>query len=217
MLRGKMARSRPFQPWPRAVSSSALRVLPPGTLVTFKAIRESSSHRPVLEELGAQCIPRISRLVGFFDRFISLLPGPLFKECLLDINLGGMHFVKCLGDGLHVFWRHCGFGHGPNRTPFKLTRRFLSAFLIRSANAKCRFQLDQPEHGEIRLEGHLVSFTSPRPAMERGIGFVSSNRQVESLAMNLSVRENFFLNPQNRGFRWYQPIHPNQEKSEAEV
>jgi ribose transport system ATP-binding protein len=35
--------------------------------------------------------------------------------------------------------------------------------------------------------------------------------------MNLSVRENFFLNPQNRGFRWYQPIHPNQEKSEAEV
>jgi hypothetical protein len=94
-----------------AVCSSALRVLPPGTLV--KAIRESSSYRPVLEELGAQCIPRISRLVGFFDRFISLLPGSLFKECLLDINLGGMHFVKCLGDGLHVFRRHCGFGHGP--------------------------------------------------------------------------------------------------------
>ena len=79
------------------------------------------------------------------------------------------------------------------------------------------FGLDQAEHGEIRLEGHLVSFTSPRLAMERGIGFVSSNRQVESLAMNLSVRENFFLNPQNRGFQWYQPIHPNQEKSEAEV
>ena len=79
------------------------------------------------------------------------------------------------------------------------------------------FGLDQAERGEIRLEGHLVSFTSPRLAMERGIGFVSSNRQVESLAMNLSVRENFFLNPQNRGFQWYQPIHPNQEKSEAEV
>ena len=79
------------------------------------------------------------------------------------------------------------------------------------------FGLDQAEHGEIRLEGHIVSFTSPRLAMERGIGFVSSNRQVESLAMNLSVRENFFLNPQNRGFQWYQPIHPNQEKSEAEV
>ena len=79
------------------------------------------------------------------------------------------------------------------------------------------FGLDQAEHGEIRLEGHLVSFTSPRLAMERGIGFVSSNRQVESLAMNLSVRENFFLNPKNRGFRWYQPIHPNHEKFEAEV
>ena len=79
------------------------------------------------------------------------------------------------------------------------------------------FGLDQPEHGEIRLEGHLVSLTSPRMAMQRGIGFVSSNRQIESLAMNLTVRENFFLNPQNRGWRWYQPIDPKQEKSEAEV
>ncbi len=35
--------------------------------------------------------------------------------------------------------------------------------------------------------------------------------------MNLSVRENFFLNPQNRGFQWYQPIHPSREKSEAAV
>jgi ribose transport system ATP-binding protein len=79
------------------------------------------------------------------------------------------------------------------------------------------FGLDQAEHGEIRLEGHLVSFASPRLAMQRGIGFVSSNRQVESLAMNLSVRENFFLNPENRGFRWYQPIQPHREKSEAEA
>ncbi|HYY27577.1 MAG TPA: ATP-binding cassette domain-containing protein, partial [Chthoniobacterales bacterium] len=79
------------------------------------------------------------------------------------------------------------------------------------------FGLDQPERGEIRLEGHLVALASPRMAMQRGIGFLSSNRQVESLAMNLSVRENFFLNPQNRGCRWYQPIYPRQERSEAEV
>lgn len=79
------------------------------------------------------------------------------------------------------------------------------------------FGLDQARKGEIRLTGHLITLASPRLAMERGIGFVSSNRQIESLAMNLSVRENFFLNPQNRGFRWYQPIHPNQEKSEAEI
>jgi hypothetical protein len=64
------------------------------------------------------------------------------------------------------------------------------------------FGLDQPEHGEIRLEGHLVALASPRMAMHKGIGFVSSNRQLESLAMNLTVRENFFLNPQNRGWRW---------------
>jgi ribose transport system ATP-binding protein len=79
------------------------------------------------------------------------------------------------------------------------------------------FGLDQPERGEIRLEGRLVDLASPRLAMEKGIGFVSSNRQVESLAMSLSVRENFFLNPRNRGFRWHQPIHPRHEKYEADV
>jgi ribose transport system ATP-binding protein len=73
------------------------------------------------------------------------------------------------------------------------------------------------ERGEVRLEGHLVSFASPRAAMAAGVGFVSSNRQVESLAMNLSVRENFFLNPDNRHLHWYQPIHPAREKAEAEV
>jgi ribose transport system ATP-binding protein len=79
------------------------------------------------------------------------------------------------------------------------------------------FGLDQPERGEIQLEGHLVYFDSPRSAMRHGIGFVSSNRQVESLAMNLTVRENFFLNPQNRGIQWHEPIHPAREKAEAEV
>jgi ribose transport system ATP-binding protein len=79
------------------------------------------------------------------------------------------------------------------------------------------FGLDQPERGEIRLEGRLVDLASPRLAMEKGIGFVSSNRQVESLAMSLSVRENFFLNPRNRGFRWHQPIRPRHEKYEADV
>jgi len=79
------------------------------------------------------------------------------------------------------------------------------------------FGLDAPQSGEVRLEGHLVSFDSPRAAMAAGIGFVSSNRQVESLAMNLSVRENFFLNPDNRHLHWYQLIHPAREKAEAEV
>jgi ribose transport system ATP-binding protein len=79
------------------------------------------------------------------------------------------------------------------------------------------FGLEEPQSGEVRLEGHLVSFASPRAAMAAGVGFVSSNRQVESLAMNLSVRENFFLNPDNRHLHWYQPIHPAREKAEAAV
>jgi hypothetical protein len=77
------------------------------------------------------------------------------------------------------------------------------------------FGLDRPGKGEIVLDGREITLTSPRFAMMNGIGFVSSNRQIESLAMNLSVRENFFLNPANRGFRWNDRIDPNKEKSEA--
>jgi hypothetical protein len=38
----------------------------------------------------------------------------LFKESLLEVRLGGVHFLKCLVEGLHVFGRHCRFGHGRN-------------------------------------------------------------------------------------------------------
>jgi hypothetical protein len=67
--------------------TEALHEMHAGSYAFGNTCPESSSYRPVREELGAQCIPRISRLVGFFDRFISLLPGSLLKECLLDVNL----------------------------------------------------------------------------------------------------------------------------------
>ena len=53
-------------------------------------------------------------------------------------------------------------------------------------------EADQAEHGEIRLEGHIVSFTSPRLAMEGGIGLVSSNRQVERVWLWTSASERTF-------------------------
>ena len=55
--------------------------------------------------------------------------------------------------------------------------------------------------GEISIRGGLVRLTSPREAIAAGVVFITSNRQEESLAPNLSVRENLFLNPSMRGRR----------------
>jgi ribose transport system ATP-binding protein len=53
--------------------------------------------------------------------------------------------------------------------------------------------------GEIRIRGRDVRLSSPRAAIAAGVVFVTSNRQEESLAPNLTVRENLFLNPSMRG------------------
>ncbi len=49
--------------------------------------------------------------------------------------------------------------------------------------------------GDVRIEGQLVHLTSPLAAMESGIGFVSSKRVEESIAIALSLQENVFINP----------------------
>jgi ribose transport system ATP-binding protein len=55
--------------------------------------------------------------------------------------------------------------------------------------------------GTIRLHGREVRPTSPAAAIGLGIGFVSSKRQEESLAVALCVQENLFLNPAAHGRR----------------
>jgi ribose transport system ATP-binding protein len=45
------------------------------------------------------------------------------------------------------------------------------------------------------IEGRPVDLTSVRQAIKNGIGFATSRREQEALAMTLTVRENFFLNP----------------------
>jgi ribose transport system ATP-binding protein len=49
--------------------------------------------------------------------------------------------------------------------------------------------------GEVRLDDRRVCLDSPADAVKAGIAFVSSRRQEESLALNLAVRENLFINP----------------------
>ncbi len=49
--------------------------------------------------------------------------------------------------------------------------------------------------GEIRLNGRAPDLSSPRKAMESGIGLVARDRVVESIAPSLTIRENMFINP----------------------
>ena len=49
--------------------------------------------------------------------------------------------------------------------------------------------------GRLTLYGEAIAPRSPSEAMAMGIGFVSSRRAEESVAANLAVRENLYLNP----------------------
>ncbi len=77
------------------------------------------------------------------------------------------------------------------------------------------FGLEQILAGQIKLDNATIQTSSPLEAMKAGIGFVSSNRREESLAMTLSVRENFFMNPANRKLKLHNVIQPKQEKLDA--
>ena len=77
------------------------------------------------------------------------------------------------------------------------------------------FGLEPILAGQIKLDHANIQTSSPLEAMKSGIGFVSSNRREESLAMTLSVRENFFMNPANRKLKLHDVIKPKTEKSDA--
>jgi len=76
------------------------------------------------------------------------------------------------------------------------------------------------------MAGELVGFAGLRgaghellgralEAIHAGIAFVTSNRQEESLAMSLTVRENLFLNPAVRGRGLLAPMLPRTERGQA--
>ncbi|HUB15648.1 MAG TPA: sugar ABC transporter ATP-binding protein [Acetobacteraceae bacterium] len=69
--------------------------------------------------------------------------------------------------------------------------------------------------GRILLDGKAIIPSSPRAAMGAGIDLVCSDRMTDSLAPNLSVRENLFLNP--RAGRRDAPgyIRPGREHADA--
>jgi len=57
--------------------------------------------------------------------------------------------------------------------------------------------------GSVLLDGSTPDLSTPKTAMESGIGFVARDRVVESIAPSLSIRENMFMNPAVRGRRLF--------------
>jgi ribose transport system ATP-binding protein len=66
--------------------------------------------------------------------------------------------------------------------------------------------------GTVSLSGAAANLTGPADAIRHRLGFVSSKRGEESLASNLTVRENLFLNPTMAGARHLRPIFPSAER-----
>ena len=67
--------------------------------------------------------------------------------------------------------------------------------------------------GRITFEGSELKTADPAAAIANGIGFVSSRRGEESLARNLTVLENLYMNPLARGIRPFQPVVRRRELS----
>jgi ribose transport system ATP-binding protein len=77
------------------------------------------------------------------------------------------------------------------------------------------FGAQRSSGGEVRLEGRSLRLRDPRDAMRCGIGFVSGQRSVESLAETLNVRENLYLNPIGADGSLLRPINPSEERRQA--
>ncbi len=69
--------------------------------------------------------------------------------------------------------------------------------------------------GRILLDGRPIAPGSPRQAMREGINLVCADRMADSVAPNLSVRENLFLNLRASGSRTCSLIRPAREHDAA--
>jgi ribose transport system ATP-binding protein len=65
--------------------------------------------------------------------------------------------------------------------------------------------------GHVTIDGKAVDPADPADAMRQQIGFVSSRRAEESLAANMAVRENVYMNPVATGRGVLQPVRRRDE------
>jgi ribose transport system ATP-binding protein len=73
----------------------------------------------------------------------------------------------------------------------------------------------RPTAGRLTLAGRTIQVTTPAHAMRDRIGFVSSKRGEENLAVPLTVRENLYINPVATGKRLFNILPPRQERRAA--
>ena len=69
--------------------------------------------------------------------------------------------------------------------------------------------------GSITLDGKPFAPSSPQEAMQWGVGLIPRDRVVESVATNMAIRENFFLNPAALGRSLFSFMGQSQEASLA--
>ena len=77
------------------------------------------------------------------------------------------------------------------------------------------FGLARGTGGRILLDGRPIAPASPRQAMRAGIHLVCADRIADSMAPNLSVRENMFLNPQAASSGRSRVLWPRREYAAA--
>ncbi|MGH9802965.1 MAG: sugar ABC transporter ATP-binding protein, partial [Blastocatellia bacterium] len=63
----------------------------------------------------------------------------------------------------------------------------------RTELARAIFGLDKPDTGSIHVKGKLQKITSPRQAINLGLGFLTEDRKTQGLVLPLSVQENICL------------------------
>lgn len=75
----------------------------------------------------------------------------------------------------------------------------------------------KPFAGRVTLKGASPDLSNPQKALEAGIGLVARDRTEESVAMNLTIRENTFLNPAGVGRGTLDILSPRKEAEQASI
>ncbi|MEM7463049.1 MAG: sugar ABC transporter ATP-binding protein [Pseudomonadota bacterium] len=122
-----------------------------------------------------------------------------------------------LGDGILKLSDFSAGGVGP--LSFELKRNEIVGLVgLRGAGheriSRALFGLTEHD-GEATIYGEAPDLRSPQTAMESGIGLVARDRTEESVAMNLTIRENTFLNPAGIGRGIFNLLSPDKEAGQA--
>jgi len=75
----------------------------------------------------------------------------------------------------------------------------------------------EPFAGAVTLRGKVPDLSTPQRALQAGVGLVAKDRTEESVAMNLTIRENTFLNPEGIGRKILNILSPKVEAEQASI